>query len=168
MADRKLAPGSVPPEHRNRLISQLHVEFLGGFGTVVHTGNPQLDAEREGKKKNHCIIRTVFRDHAQSDIKGAQIRMDTVDKDIDSNVAQYHGSNASDEVQEATLDGEMWVKLILYKDKSRSAIALFQFPIIGDVTLGQLIRVALDPEKRMDKFRFAVINGAYNGCRDWT
>jgi hypothetical protein len=164
MSNREFPPDAVPDVYRDQLISQLHVEFLR-FGPVVHTGNAEADAEREGKKKNHCIIRVVFSDEAAGQIKGAQIRMDVIEQDVDSNQAVFHGSNASDE--DATIDGNMKVKVVKYANQSNSAVTSFPFSIRGTVTLGQLVDVALADDKRMDLFKFAIINGAYMGCRDW-
>ena len=164
MSSREFSPDEVPGEFRDQLISELHVEFLS-FGPVVPTGNADADAEREGKKKNHYIIRVIFRHQTQGGIKGAQIRMDVVEKDTGSNKVVFHSSNASDE--DATIDGKMLMKVVHYANQLNSAVTSFPFNIRENITLGQLVDVALADDKRIYLFKFTIISGAYMGCRDW-
>lgn len=157
-------PFSVPEELRSKRIAEFHVEFFR-FGPVIPTNNPALDAERQGKKKNHCIFRLVFDQPAQSGHKGAHIRMDVEQQDAASDEAVYHGSNASDEP--ASVGGRMTVKVVKYANPSNSTITSFRFNVGNGVTLGHLLDVALHQSRRMDLFQFAMIDGAYMGCRDW-
>jgi hypothetical protein len=161
---RTYDPAEVPEALRNKVIAQFHVEFLQ-FGPVIKTNNPALDDERLGKKKNHVIFRVVFAQPTGTGHKGAHIRMDVVIKDTASTEGVYHGSNASDEP--ASTDGRMTVKIVQYDDASRSTVRSFRFNVGPNVTLGRLLDVALHPSRRMDLFKFAIITGAYMGCRDW-
>lgn len=160
---RKFDATDVPEEFRAQYISQFQVEFLLG-DPVVRTGNAQLDAQRAGKRKNHCIFRVTFAQPTSSGFKGAHISMDVVPDDTDSNEAVYSGSNASDN---AAIDGKMWVKLVPYDSQSFSAIKAFSFPLRrNNIRLGDILDVALS--RNMHLFQFAIIRGiAYMGCRDF-
>jgi hypothetical protein len=153
----------VPEEYRAQYISQFHVEFLLG-DPVVPTGDARRDAERAGKRKNHCIFRVTFAQPTSSGFKGAHISMDVVPDDTASDEAVYHGSNASDN---AAIDGKMEVKLIPYNSQSFSAIKSFSFPIRrSNTSLGDVLDVALS--RNMHLFQFAIIHGiAFMGCRDF-
>jgi hypothetical protein len=164
MSSRQFLPYQVSDEFRNQLISELHVEFLS-YGPVHSTGNADLDAEREGKKKNHCIIRVVFRQQTQEGFKGAQIRMDVAYEDLGEQEAYHHNNMAPDNASFEA--GQMFVKIVRFANQTKRAIISFRFDIRGNVTLGQLLDVAIGGSKPMYLFKFAIINDAYNGCRDW-
>lgn len=162
-SSRRFDATDVPKEFQALIISSFHVEFLLGE-PVVATGNSQLDVERAGKYKNHCIIRVTFAQPTSTGFKGAHISMDAAPDDTGSNEAVYSGSNASDN---AMIDGKMWVKIVTFDDQSISAIQAFSFPLgANNISLGQMVDVAISND--MHLFEFAVIRGiAYMGCRDF-
>ena len=153
----------LPLEWRAQVIDQFHVEFLN-YDRVISTGDEQRDAMREGKVKNHVIIRVSFV-KSVAGISGARISMDVVLDDVGSNEAVYAGSDAGDEP--LVKEGLMNVKLVRYTGQSNSAVRTFRFPLRRDnTTLGELLDVAIS--RRMHLFQFTIIfDFAYMGCRDF-
>src|SRR5271154_1660651 len=112
------------------LAGPLRVEFLG-YGGVVSTGDSALDAEREGKKKNHVVFSVNFAQPVGQALS-VRISMDVLTSSVGSNEAVYTDSDHSDGQE---VNGRMNVKTLLYSNPSYSAIKTFNFNISEGLTL---------------------------------
>ena len=82
----------LPQKYRAQVINHFTVEFLNS-SEVISTNNPQLDAAREGKKKNHVVFKVNFLPPRVSDFVAARISMEPSPDDVGSNEAVHAGSD---------------------------------------------------------------------------
>jgi hypothetical protein len=153
----------LPDQYWGLALNSFHVDFLN-FGGVLRTNDPQRDAARAGKKKNHVAIRVGLRDPIAETYYAIRISMDVVHEEVDSMRGHFSGSNAADE-EEATIDGKMTLKFLKYTGPSNRTICGFEFQLRPNLTLRNMLDVAV--LRHMQHFKFAVISGAYMGCRDF-
>ena len=155
---RKWKVYTLPHPYHNLRIQGLFVEILDN-GPVVMTGNVQLDAHREILKKNHVVMRVIFSQTTADSIRGARISAETEWEEPDPLGSSFFGPSS-------TQHGNMYVSLIDYVSPSHRSLKTVQFPHRSNLTLGELLNVALI--KQMHFFRFNILYGnAYMGCRDF-